>query len=427
MAGERFGKYQLIEKVGVGGMAEIFLARHSGVEGFEKDLVIKRIRPHLNSEPSFVNMFLGEAKLAAQLSHPNIVHIYDMGKIEDSYFIAMEFVPGRDLSQVIPRSKDLEIPFPFEYALRIGSSVCEALNYAHTKADSEGRLLKIVHRDVSPENVRIGWTGAVKILDFGIAKAATQLHETKAGEIKGKLTYMSPEQVMGRDIDHRSDIFSLGVMLYECITGLKLFSGDNDLNIMNNIIEGKIYPPTYFRDDIPKEVEAILMKALEKDKKKRYSNACDMQLDIDTFLAGHAFTPTNIHLQGFLKQLFKDEQEEEQRRRQRNATPLPELPDRGQTMRRRSSRSQAAPSPLGNEDSTKHAPKPEMPPPFEAEDSTEIELSPDVVQRIQTREGVLVNLDSSDLAALRRMAEKRGVAVDVVVHDIVSHYLKYQG
>ncbi|MEL6546218.1 MAG: serine/threonine-protein kinase, partial [Myxococcota bacterium] len=323
---ERFGSYQLLEQVGIGGMAEVFLARHIGVEGFEKDIVIKRIRPHLNATPSFVNMFLGEAKLAAQLSHPNIVTIYDLGKINESYFIAMEYIAGKDLSAIIPRAKKLDIPFPIEYAVKIASNVCEALYWAHTKTDAHGKPLHIVHRDVSPENIRVAWTGTVKILDFGIAKAATQIHETKAGEVKGKLVYMSPEQVMGKSLDHRSDIFSLSVVLYECITGLKLFSGDNDLAIMNNIIEGKIYPPSYFRDDVPEEVEAILMKGLEKDRKKRYQSAFDMQYDIDQFLSGHEFSPNNVHLSNFMKQLFREDIEKEQERRARHYTPAKAKP-----------------------------------------------------------------------------------------------------
>ena len=150
---ERFGGYTLLEQIGVGGMAEVFLARHEGVEGFEKEIVIKRIRPHLSAIPSFVNMFLGEAKLAAQLNHPNIVQIYDLGKIKDSYFIAMEYISGRDMSSVIPKAKATRIAFPVEYALKIASNVCEALYYAHTKSDAVGTALHIVHRDVSPENI----------------------------------------------------------------------------------------------------------------------------------------------------------------------------------------------------------------------------------------------------------------------------------
>jgi eukaryotic-like serine/threonine-protein kinase len=397
---EQFGSYKLVEQIGIGGMAEVFLARHTGVEGFEKDLVIKRIRPHLSAVPSFVSMFLGEAKLAAQLSHPNIVQIYDLGKIGDSYFIAMEYVAGRDMSAILPKTKQQGIRFPVEYALKIGSNVCESLYYAHNKTDAFGSPLHIVHRDVSPENVRVAWTGAVKILDFGIAKAATQLHETKTGEIKGKLCYMSPEQVLGKNIDNRSDIFSLGVVLYECLTGLKMFSGDNDLAIMNNIIEGKIYPPSYFREDVPEEVETIIMRALEKDRQKRYQNANDMQFDIDTFLARHEFTPSNVHLSNFMKQVFQDELAAEQERRIQKTPTSPGGPGR----RKR---------------------RPTAPPPPPAESSVEI---PSAALHEVAGGGARLELDidSSEYERLKRIAERHKTSVEAVLADIVKSYLKYQ-
>jgi eukaryotic-like serine/threonine-protein kinase len=421
---ETFGSYTLLEQIGIGGMAEVFLARHTGVEGFEKEIVIKRIRPHLSAIPSFVNMFLGEAKLAAQLAHPNIVQIYDLGKIADSYFIAMEYVAGRDMSAIIPKAKASNIPFPVEYALKIGSSVCEALYYAHTKTDAHGNPLHIVHRDVSPENIRVAWTGSVKILDFGIAKAATQLHETKAGEIKGKLVYMSPEQVMGKNVDARSDIFSLGIVLYEALTGLKLFSGDNDLAIMNNIIEGKIYPPSYFREDVPQEVEAIIMKALEKDRKKRYQSAFDMQFDIDTFLASHEFTPSNVHLSNFLKQLYKEDIQAEQDRRVKRLpasnTPVAQSPLRRPTPQAAAhghANGNAAPA---NGANGHHRAGPPPPP----RGSDMYEVNPDLVT-VDTSEGVLLTFNDEELARLKKLAERRAVPMESILKDIVGHYLKY--
>ncbi|MBS2028444.1 MAG: serine/threonine protein kinase [Deltaproteobacteria bacterium] len=310
----RFGKYTLIDRIAVGGMAEIFLARQAGLEGFEKTIVIKRIRPHLSQQKAFVKMFLNEAKLAAQLNHPNIVQIYDLGKIGESYFIAMEYIFGRDMRRIIPKADSLGIPFPMVYALKIASSVCEGLYYAHQKMDIYGNPLNIVHRDVTPENIFVSFDGTVKVLDFGIAKAANQIEQTKAGEIKGKLSYMSPEQCMGKPLDHRSDIFSLGVVLYEWITGFKLFTGESEVGILKSITEGKIYAPSYFKADIPEAVEKILMKALEKDREKRYQSAWDMQYDVDQFLSQYEFTPSNIHLSNFLKQLFSDELEEEKKR-----------------------------------------------------------------------------------------------------------------
>src|SRR5688572_5783532 len=207
----RFGKYTLLERIAVGGMAEIFLARQAGLEGFEKTIVIKRIRPHLSNQTSFVKMFLNEAKLAAQLSHPNIVQIYDLGKIGESYFIAMEYIFGRDMRRIIPKADGMGIPFPMVYALKIASSACEGLYHAHQKHDLYGNPLNIVHRDVTPENIMVSFDGTVKVLDFGIAKAANSV-ESGPGEIKGKLSYMSPEQCQGLVLDQRSDLFSLGTV-----------------------------------------------------------------------------------------------------------------------------------------------------------------------------------------------------------------------
>ncbi len=389
---ERFGSYQLLEQIGVGGMAEVFLARHTGVEGFEKDIVIKRIRPHLSATPAFVEMFLAEAKLAAQLSHPNIETIYDLGKIGDSFFIAMEYIAGKDLSSIIPRAKKLGIPFPIEYAVKIASHVCEALYWAHSKTDARNNPLNIVHRDVSPENIRVAWTGTVKILDFGIAKAATQFHETKAGEIKGKVVYMSPEQVLGHDLDHRSDIFSLSVVLYECITGLKLFNGTNDLAVMNTIVKGKIYPPSYFRDDVPPQIEAIVMKGLEKDRNRRYSSAFDMHIDIDQFLAGHDFTPSNVHLSNFMKQLFRGDIENEQIRRARQQTP--------------------------------GAPPPAARPP--GEDSLDEGPRPMTLNVSDISDGLVIGFTTEEIRILKRLAARGDQTIEKVVLDIVTHYLKYQ-
>ena len=312
----RFGKYTLIDRIAVGGMTEIFLARQAGLEGFEKTIVIKRIRPHLSKQSNFVKMFLNEAKLAAQLNHPNIVQIYDLGKIGESYFIAMEYIFGRDMRRIIPKADALGIPFPMVYALKIASSVCEGLYYAHARTDMYGNALNIVHRDVTPENIFVSFDGTVKVLDFGIAKAANQIEQTRAGEIKGKLSYMSPEQCMGKPLDNRSDIFSLGVVLYEWLTGFKLFTGDSEVAILKSITEGKFYAPSYFKADIPEGVEAILMKALEKDRERRYQTAWEMQYDLDQFLSQYEFTPSNIHLSNFLKQLFNDELEEEKNRLQ---------------------------------------------------------------------------------------------------------------
>jgi serine/threonine-protein kinase len=339
MREQQFGKYLLLDRIAVGGMAEIFLAKQVGPEGFEKTVVLKKIRPHLGDKKSFVRMFLNEAKLAAQLNHPNIIQIHDLGKVDDSYFIAMEYLFGRDMRRVIPKCEQAGISFPVVYACKIASQALEGLYYAHQKTDTQGRALGIVHRDVTPENIFVSFEGGVKLLDFGIAKAANQVEMTRAGEIKGKLSYMSPEQCMGKPLDSRSDIFSLGVVLYEWVTGFKLFTGESDVQVLRSISEGKIYRPSYFKADVPEQIEAILMRALEKEPEKRYQNAWEMQFELDQFLASNEFTPSNQHLSTFMKQLFADEMEAElarvsstsgEAKKLEISQPLPTQPGKGQ-------------------------------------------------------------------------------------------------
>ncbi len=389
----RFGKYTLIDRIAVGGMAEIFLARQAGLEGFEKTIVIKRIRPHLSNQASFVKMFLNEAKLAAQLNHPNIVQIYDLGKISESYFIAMEYIFGRDMRRIIPKADSMGIPFPMVYALKIASSVCEGLYYAHQKVDLYGNPLNIVHRDVTPENIFVSFDGTVKVLDFGIAKAANQIEQTRAGEIKGKLSYMSPEQCMGKPLDCRSDLFSLGTVLYEWLTGFKLFTGDSEVAILKSITEGKIYAPSYFKADIPEAVEAILMRALEKDRERRYQTAWDMQYDLDQFLSQYEFTPSNIHLSNFLKQLFNDELEEEKSRLADAPRPTPEevLDEAEEIISSVEAISAGAEVPNGQGGAT-----------------------------------LTVPLGAKEMEALNGIARRNNVSVSSLVRDIVGNWLKYR-
>lgn len=403
----KYGKYTLIDRIAVGGMAEIFLARQAGLEGFEKTIVIKRIRPHLSKQPSFVQMFLNEAKLAAQLTHPNIVQIYDLGKIADTYFIAMEYIFGRDMRRVIPKAESMGIPFPMVYALKIASSLCEGLYYAHGKTDIYGNPLNIVHRDVTPENIFVSFDGTVKILDFGIAKAANQIEQTRAGEIKGKLSYMSPEQVVGRQLDARSDIFSLGVVLYEWITGFKLFTGENEVAILKSISEGKIYKPSYFKADIPEAVEHILMKALEKDRERRYQTAWEMQFDIDQFLSEYEFTPSNIHLSNFLKQLFSDELEEEKKRLLSEGAPLPV--------------EEAIDADDDEADDEREASDPERT--VVASGNVAVALDPE-----PRGESVVVpvKVGSAEYAHLEAVAERHGVTVATLVRELLAGFLRYR-
>jgi serine/threonine-protein kinase len=299
------------------------------------------------------------------------------------------------MRRIIPKADAMAIPFPMVYALKIASSVCEGLYYAHQKTDAYGNRLNIVHRDISPENVFVSFDGTVKILDFGIAKAGNQIEQTSAGEIKGKPSYMSPEQCRGKPLDSRSDIFSLGVVLFEWLTGFKLFTGESEVAVMKSITEGKIYAPSYFKADIPKAVEDILMRALEKDREQRYPSAWDMQYDIDQFLSRYEFTPSNIHLSNFLKQLFHDELEQERARiAARSELHRPEPARAAQEI--------VLPNLQGRE---------------------EIELD---VDRAHRNDELKVQIEANDMRALSSIAEKNGIAVESLVRDIVSGWLKYR-
>lgn len=428
----RFGKYTLINRIAVGGMAEIFLARQAGLEGFEKTIVIKRIRPHLSKQPSFVKMFLNEAKLAAQLNHPNVVQIYDLGKIGETYFIAMEYIFGRDMRRIIPKAASMNIPFPMVYALKIASSVCEGLFYAHQRADIYGNPLNIVHRDITPENIFVSFDGTVKILDFGIAKASTQIEQTRAGEIKGKLSYMSPEQCMGKKLDHRSDIFSLGTVLYEWITGFKLFTGESEVAILKSISEGKIYAPSYFKADIPEVVEKILMRALEKDRDKRYQSAWEMQFDIDQFLSSYEFTPSNIHLSNFIKQLFSDELETEKKLLMNALPPEPPQIDDEHI-------DELDPDPVAAQDAT---PTPEADGAQGGPDDEAQSLPTEVLQRepasallsgpedqpatIASRRMITIPVEQSVYEALSAAAERNKVSLRALLQSVLGDFTKYR-
>jgi len=406
MGGTRFGKYVLLDRVAVGGMAEIFLARQEGLEGFEKTIVIKRIRPHLSHQKSFVAMFLNEAKLAAQLNHPNIVQIYDLGKIAQSYFIAMECIVGRDMRRILPKAEAMGVEFPLVYALKIASSVCEGLYYAHQRTDPYGNPLRIVHRDVTPENIFVSFDGTVKILDFGIAKAANQIEQTRAGEIKGKLAYMSPEQCMGKSLDQRSDIFSLGAVLYEWVTGRKLFSGDSDVAILKSISDGKIVPPRQVRPDIPEAVEQILLKALATDRDERYQTAWELQNDLDRFLNRRDFTPSNIHLANFLRELFKDELDEERQRLvaqgAAQSPPLLEVLPGGD-----GTGDLTAPIPLRPRDRLRD-------PPSGGNDPNR-----------KTRQ-LTLELGEADCEALGKLADRNEISIEALIVDLLQGYLKYR-
>lgn len=304
----RFGKYTLIRKLAMGGMAELFLAIQKSVAGFEKLLVIKRILPAMNQDRAFIEMLLHEARIAATLSHPNIVQIFDVGQADGQYFIAMEHVHGEDLRSIVRQMKKKGVvEFPLEHALAIVLGMCAGLSYAHDKRDLDGTHLAIVHRDISPQNIVVTFTGDVKIVDFGIAKSDTRSGEqTKSGKLKGKVPYMSPEQARGEVIDARSDLFATGTMLFELTTGKRLFKGQSEYETLKLICDREYPRPSSINPDYPPDLETIVMRALAKDPDQRYQSAREMQADLEAFVRRHQIAVSSLALNQFMQSLFEE-------------------------------------------------------------------------------------------------------------------------
>ena len=279
------GKYQLVRKLASGGMAEVFLARAAGPMGFEKTVVVKRILPHLADEQNFISMFLSEARLAAQLNHPNVVQVFDFGEADGAYFLVMEFIDGVNLRVLFRKAHEQQTPLAFTLVARIISQACEGLAYAHDFVDpATNEPMGLVHRDVSPDNVLIARDGSVKVVDFGIAKAANQTNLTKTGTVKGKFSYMPPEQLTGQPLDRRADVFALGIVLYELLTGRKPFDTSNEAFIVRAIMYEAFAPATQFRPDVPEAMQRILDKALAKSRDERYEDCRALQSDLERFI-----------------------------------------------------------------------------------------------------------------------------------------------
>jgi serine/threonine protein kinase len=288
-------------------MAELFLARTNGPEGFEKLVVLKKILPHFAENPKFVRLFLDEAKLAATLDHPHIAHVYDMGKVDGHYFFTMEYIHGQDVRATLRRTARLDQKLPIDHAVQIVHATASALHYAHERRKPDGSLLDIVHRDVSPSNILISYDGAIKLVDFGVAKAATSSVKTRTGTLKGKIAYMSPEQAKGGTVDRRSDVFSLGIVLWETVTTQRLFKGDNDLATIQLIINSKPQPPRELRPEISPELERIILKALDTDPETRYQTAEELQVDLEELTREEKLKQSSIALRAHMQDLFADE------------------------------------------------------------------------------------------------------------------------
>ncbi|HEX3760296.1 MAG TPA: serine/threonine-protein kinase [Kofleriaceae bacterium] len=306
-----FGKYYLLERISIGGMAEVFRAKAFGVEGFERLVAVKRILPNIAEDKEFIRMFIEEAKLSVQLNHANIAQIFDLGVVEGSYYIALEHVHGRDLRVLFERCRQLGEAMPIAQACFVAMKVCEGLDYAHNKRDQAGRELALVHRDVSPQNILVSFEGEVKLIDFGIAKAAGIGANIQAPILKGKFGYMSPEQVRGVEIDRRSDVFSCGIVLYELLTGERLFVGESDFDTLEKVRNVEILPPSTYNRRIPDELERIVLKALSKDAEERYPNAIDLHDELQAFVytAGEFYSRKD--LAAWMKKTFGKEIEDE--------------------------------------------------------------------------------------------------------------------
>jgi len=302
----KFGKYILLDKIATGGMAEIWLAKQTGVEGFEKLVVIKKILPHFTHDKEFVTMFLDEARIAAKLNHPNIVQIYDLGKEQNTYYIAMEYISGDDIRGILQTSIKQGKFLPLQLAVRIISQAAAGLHYAHTLTDMYGTPMNIVHRDISPQNILVTYTGTTKIVDFGIAKAATQSQETRAGTLKGKFAYMSPEQALGKKLDGRSDLFALGIVLYEITVGKRLFKSDSELKTLRMITEEPIVSPIELNPKYPKRLNDIIMKALERDRDKRFKNCNEFHVELEAFLRDYPKPSSTVDLSKWMKKIFAE-------------------------------------------------------------------------------------------------------------------------
>ncbi len=277
-------RYRVIDRLESGGMAEVFRAEALGLQGFKKQVAIKRVLAHLASKESFIKMFLDEARLSARLSHSNCVQVFDIGVGDGTYFIVMEFVDGANLRGIIDTLKAANRPFPVEEACYIAIELAKGLQYAHYLLDENNQPLGIVHRDMSPPNVLITKHGEVKIVDFGLAKAHTQLEKSEPGVIKGKFSYLAPEAARGQEVDARADIFAIGIMLWELLAGKRLFLGKTDLETVQMIQRAIVPPITRIRPDVPPELEPILARALASDPNQRYQTSRDLGADLNAFL-----------------------------------------------------------------------------------------------------------------------------------------------
>jgi|GEM_PF-3267961 serine/threonine protein kinase len=299
---QKLGRYLLVDEIASGGMATVYRGKLLGIEGFEKDVAVKKILPVWSHNREFVTMLIDEAKVLVPLQHNNIVQVFELGKDGEAYFLVMEYVDGFDLRALLSRLKVKKRRLPLTLACYIMQQICLGLDFAHTRKNNTGKALQLVHRDISPQNILLSREGNVKITDFGIAKAIGRTTETATGILKGKFSYMSPEQALGQNIDHRSDIFALGALFYEMIFGEKCFEGHNDLEILEKVKHAKVL----FTDDTLSSLVSIISKALAREPANRYQSAADLLTDITAFEHEQTLRATGMDLKFFLAEFFTE-------------------------------------------------------------------------------------------------------------------------
>ena len=306
--GVRLGRYLVLKHLASGGMADVLLGRSEGIEGFERHVVLKRIRPEHARDQRFIRMFLDEARVAANLHHQHIVQVHDVGESAGEYFIAMEYLHGEDVRTLLATTSSARQHVPLGHAIAIVSAAAAGLHYAHERRGPDRRPLGIVHRDVSPSNILVGYDGSVKIVDFGIAKIAMR-EETRSGGLKGKVSYMSPEQCKCAEIDRRSDVYALGVVLYELCTMTRLFQGDNDYLVMDQIVNGRVPLPRVRRPDLPNELSVIIMRAIATDPDRRYATADELRLVLDQYANHFKLTAPTSSIAAYMRKQFGEKPE----------------------------------------------------------------------------------------------------------------------
>lgn len=301
-------RYRVIEKLESGGMAEVFRAESEGLQGFRKQVAIKRVLPHLSEKKKFIAMFLDEARISAQLTHSNCVQVFDIGVGDNAYFIVMEYVDGANLKAIAESLKKQGKDFPVPAAAFIAQEICKGLSYAHELTDQNGAHMGIVHRDMSPPNVLVTKYGEVKIVDFGLAKASSQLEKSEPGIIKGKFSYLSPEAAMGQDVDSRTDIFAVGIILWELLAGQRLFLGDTDFQTVKKVQQSVVPPISQINRKVPPELERIVNKALAKDINARYGTAKELGQDLIRFLFSYGQAVGTFDIAAIVQSTMRDKQ-----------------------------------------------------------------------------------------------------------------------